>query len=239
MTAPAGGNDTPFRETDTHVSRRAVLTTLGSAATIGAALATPAHGAAPHAGGLHPHVVGIGPAEASCIESLTSVMQDGDSLKGFGYLTTVVGLDADEVFLNVGDRSEGTARFTASGTATVIGRSILGNVFTIDAEGDLGFYFHDSGGADVGRPESFANGQLVALYAVRFQCINTVIAPNQGIFKLAADLSQRQANDFDLGGRRRRFGRDNLRLRMQSHGSGVHDAPRASLVIASNFVVVQ
>jgi hypothetical protein len=238
-TRPSSNPENAVPQSDpTHLSRRAVLGSFGTAAAIGAALATPAQSApAPRHDADH---VGIGPAETSCIESITRVMQDSDALKGFGYLTSVVGLGPDELFSNVASRSETTARFTAFGTATVTGRSILSNVFSIDAEGELGFYFDAAaGGADFGDPESFASGHLVALYAVRFQCINTVIAPNQGIFKLAADLRQRQADDFDLGGRRRRFGRENLRLRMQSQGSGIHDAPRASLVIASNFVVIQ
>jgi hypothetical protein len=150
----------------------------------------------------------------------------------------VVGLDPDELFLNVTTRSEATARFTASGVATVIGRSILGNVFSIDAEGQLAIYFQLSGGADFGQPASFASGHRIALYAVRFQCINTVIAPNHGLFKLTADLQQLQADDFSIAGRRRRFGREHVRLRMQGQGSGIHDAPRASLVVASNFVVI-
>ena len=220
------------------LSRRAVLTSLTTAAAIGAVLGTPPSSMPGPALAADGHQVGIGPTETSCIESLTRIEQDGDALNGFGYLTSVVGLDPDELFLNVATRSEATARFTAYGVATVIGRSILENVFSIDAEGQLAIYFQASGGASFDQPASFATGHRIARYAVRFQCINTVIAPNQGLFKLAADLQQLQADDFSIAGQRRRFGREHVRLRMQGQGSGIHDAPRASLVVASNFVVV-
>lgn len=224
-------------ERDNALSRRAVLGGLGTAAAVGAAFATPALIRPDSAVGDDGPQVAAGPAETTSIEALTRIEQDGDTINGFGYLTSVVGLDADELFLSA-TPSEATARFTAFGTATVGARTILGNVFNIDAAGQLAVYFQSSGGADFGHPESFAHGTLVALYSVVFQSINSVFAPNQGIFKLSADLRQQQAEAFSLSGRRLRFGRPNLRLRMQANGIGTHNAPRASLTIASNFVVI-
>jgi len=224
-------------ERDNALSRRAVLGAFGTAAAVGAAFATPAVIRPDSASGADTHQVGAGPAETTSIESLTRIEQNGETLTGFGYLTSVVGLDANELFLSA-TPSEATARFTAFGTATVAARTILGNVFNIDAEGQLAVYFQSSGGANFDHPESFAQGTLVALYSVVFQSINSVFAPNQGIFKLSADLVQQQAEEFSVSGRRQRFGRPNLRLRMQANGIGTHNAPRASLTIASNFVVI-
>jgi hypothetical protein len=220
-----------------HVSRRSVLTQFGTAAAIGATFAGSGAVTPDRAVADDGHQVGIAAAETTAIESLTRIEQNGDALTGFGYLTSVAGLDATDLFLN-STRSESSARFTAFGTATVTGRSILGTVFSIDAEGQLTVYFHSAGGADFSHPDSFRNGHVVAVYDVVYQCVNTVIATNTGVFKLAGDFRQRQAEDFQLAGRRRRFGRPNVRLRMEGNGSGIHDAPRASLVIASNFVVI-
>jgi hypothetical protein len=224
-------------ESDNTLSRRAVLGRIGTAAAVGAAFTAPGFVGSDNAIADNNGQVAAGPAETTSIESLTRVEQNGDTLTGYGYLTSVVGLDANELFVSA-TRSEGTARFTTFGTATVTGRTILGNVFNVDAEGQLAVYFQSSGGADFNHPESFATGTLVALYTVVFQSINSVFAPNQGIFKLAADLRQQQAEEFSLSGDRQRFGRQNLRLRMQANGIGMHDAPRASLTIASNFVVI-
>jgi hypothetical protein len=227
----------PDAESDNTLSRRAVLGRIGTAAAVGAAFAAPGFVGSDNAMADNNGQVAAGPAETTSIESLTRVEQNGDTLTGYGYLTSVVGLDANELFVSA-TRSEGTARFTTFGTATVTGRTILGNVFNVDAEGQLAVYFQSSGGAEFNHPESFATGTLVALYTVVFQSINSVFAPNQGIFKLAADLRQQQAEEFSLSGRPQRFGRQNLRLRMQANGIGMHDAPRASLTIASNFVVI-
>ena len=226
-TEDAGGPSAVF-------TRRALLTGAGRAAAAGAALSAGGTLIAPstaEAAGDRV-VVADGPRDGTTLEFVARVQQDGDTLSGAGYLTFVDGLDADVLFTDPDARSEATARFTATASATLTGRSVLDNVFAIDAQGQLTVRFQDSPGP---------GGQVVAVYDVTLQDILTVIAPNAGIPTVSGDLEQRLAAGFTIGARRYRFGRPNLRLRLGAAGSGVRTdatAPRATLTLAGNVVAV-
>jgi hypothetical protein len=223
------------------MTRRALLTGAGRAAAIGSALSagsslvasTPAEAAG--------DLVAEGAKGLTTLEFVARVEQDGTTLSGVGYLTSVARLDPASLFTDPDARSEATARFTATAAATLISRSVLDNVFVIDAEGALTIRLPDPPGADFAQPDSFATGLVVAVYDFTLQDILTVIAPDRGIPTIAGDLRQRESAVFVLDGHRYRFGRPNLRLRLEATGLGVRTdaaAPRATLTIAGNVVTV-
>jgi hypothetical protein len=146
--------------------------------------------------------------------------QKDESFMGYGHLTSIRGLDTSSLFSDTGQESVETARFTFYATALLVSRNVLGNVFAIDVEGDLSFFFQVSGGATFSDPESFRAGTLIARDRMRLQDVLTVIAPNQGLPHLTGELTRIEANKFVLEGRQYRLGHKGLTSRLEASGMG-------------------
>jgi hypothetical protein len=220
------------------VSRRTALGTLGGIAATAVAfleVGTPVfagNGGAQLGSALH---------DRTAIGFVGQVEQDGETLTGYGYLTFVQGLETSKLFGDSGLESIGTARFTFYGTAMLVSRNVLGNVFSIDAEGDLDFFFQETGGADFEQPESFRGGTAIARDRLRLQDVLTVIAPNTGLPNVNGDLTRVEAGSFVLEGRRYRFGHQGLKTRLEATGSGTRleiDPLSAVLQLAGTMTAI-
>lgn len=162
--------------------------------------------------------------------------QDGSDFRGYAYLTEVAGVPDEALFDGQIDRSEEVAQLTIAGDVTLERRSILGNVFVLDAVGSLAIRLLDIPGADFADPASFTAGAVVARYSATLHDVLTVIGPNEGIPTLSGELDQTTAADFTLAGKRYRIGSRGTRLILDGTGHGVRtdpDAPRSNIDLAA------
>ena len=180
--------------------------------------------------------VGVGTSGQSAFEFIGRINQNNFDFTGFGYLTYIKGLDYAEIYNYPTPPSEGsedTARFTYVATATLTSRAILSDVFVIDSEGLITFYFTqsppDRSFADAA---SFAVGTPIATATMRYQDILLVQAANKGLATGVSELTQLSAPTFTLNGQSYQFGRSNLLYRLSSIGNGT----RTSLDPVISFV---
>jgi hypothetical protein len=174
------------------------------------------------------------------IEVIGTIVQDGLSLVGFGWLTHVSGLADRNLFTDPANPSERTARLRWHARVTVRARNILPDLFAASGSGQLRIFYDRNGGAEPERPETFANGRLIARYSGRFENILTVTGPDQGVTEVTAELRQQEANSFQLGGGRHQLGRRRLLQRLSATGPGRRsepNIPRATFRVAGGIVV--
>jgi hypothetical protein len=196
--------------------------------------------AAPTAAGARqaPGVVGVPAGGANALEVFGTILQDGDALTGFGYVTHISGLR--DALLFAGPATEAGARFTFAATARVTARQLQTSLVAVTAVGDLRIYFANAGGADFAQPGSFADGTRIASFTARYRNVLTVIAPSQAVTTMSGDLIQRQARGFALDGALQRLGRRGLELRLTAEGPSFRTdptVPRASFNVAGALVV--
>lgn len=201
----------------------------------GAALAAPAA-----AGAATRRPVGIAREGRDAIEVIGTIVQEGLSLTGFGWLTHVAGLDDDDLFTDPAARGAATARLRWYCEAAVTARDFLPSLFSATGEGPMRITFAEAGGADSEQPGSFASGRTVARYALRFHNVLTVVAPDQAVTEITGELVQSTAARFAVGGRQRRLGRPKLLQRLTANGPGTRSEPtipRASFHVAGGIVI--
>jgi hypothetical protein len=200
------------------ISRRAALGALGGIAASAVGLlevGTPAF--ARHDEG---NRVGSAVRDRAGLGFVGQFEQNDENFTGYGYLTSIRGLDTSSLFADTGQESVETARFTFYATALLVSRNVLGNVFAVDVEGDLSFFFQETGGATFSNPESFRAGTVIARDHLRLQDVLTVIAPNQGLPHLTGELTRTEANKFVFEGRQYRLGHKGLTSRLEATGTG-------------------
>jgi hypothetical protein len=166
--------------------------------------------------------------------------QSGPDVTHYGYLTHIFGVADHLLFSDPNTRTEATARFTFLATTTLTSRHELGNIIATVAPGTLIIYFTDTPGSDFNDPTSFASGQPIAAFSVRYHNVLNVQAPNQGISSATADLLQLNADSFTLDGRWHRLGHRGLRERVWTTGQGTRTQvfpPRAFFLLGGNVVV--
>jgi hypothetical protein len=172
-----------------------------------------------------------GPAPGqTAFELLGRVDQQGFDFVVYGYLTFVHGLPYAAIFSNPAQTSEATARLTFSGSASAVARTQLRNVIVIDAVGSLTVYANDTPGASFDDPASFTDGTPAARFDLRIQNVLNVIAPNQGLSSLWADLTQTHARSFPVDGARHQLGKVGLRGRLEAIGQGTRLEPTTPVV---------
>lgn len=227
MEEPSTGRDA----LPTGLTRRAVL---GAGGLVAAGAVAPAAAQAQQGA----RVVGVPSDGTSALEVFGTIVQDGTTLAGFGYLTRVSGLR--DALLYAGPATEAGARFTFAASARVTSRQVRTSLFAVVAEGDLRIYFAAGGGADFAQPGTFSDGTRIASFSARYRTVLTVIAPNQAITTISGELVQRHALAFTAGGRSQRLGRRGLGFRLTAEGPGVRTdptVPRASFDVAGDLVV--
>src|SRR5690349_10286208 len=199
------------------MTRRTALTGAGALVAAGAAPRVAIAAAVRH----------VGPGT----EVIGEVAQDDNGLTGYGYVTHVDGLTDAALF--DGAATEAGAQLTFFSTATVTARFPHGALVSAVGRGSIAF--HRADGADFANPRSFAAGAVVARFEARLQNVASVVAPNQAITTIVADLTQRSASTFALGTHRYRFGHPGLVVHLSATGPGMRTSqtpPRALFDVA-------
>lgn len=170
--------------------------------------------------------VGVAPVGQNAFEFIGRINQNGFNFTGFGYLTYIKNLSNAQIYSNPTAASEDTARFTYVATATLTSRAILSDVFVIDSQGTITFYFTQSPpNRDFNDPASFASGTPIATASLRYQDILLVQSSNKGLATGVGEVAQLSATPFSLGGQSYQFGQSNLFYRFSTVGNGTRTDP--------------
>jgi hypothetical protein len=179
--------------------------------------------------------VGVGTAGRNAFELIGRIDQDDVDFTGYGYLTYINGLNSADVFTNPAYASEDTARFTYVATATLTSRAVLEEVFVLDSQGPITFYFTESPPyRDFDDPASFASGTPIATASMRYQDILLVQSPNKGLASGVSEMTQLDASTFSLNGQSYQFGQPSLLYRLSTIGN----ATRTNLDPLTSFVLL-
>jgi hypothetical protein len=178
----------------------------------------------------------------SAFEFVGRIHQLGMDFALNGYVTQMAGLSAEALFSGYDPlaRSEADARITLVGSATGSARSILENLFVINAGGTIDFYA-GSAGASFDDPDSFAAGTIVASASGQVQDIINVQAPQQGIATGYGDISLDTTDPFEIDGQSHVIARTGARFRLSFTGQGALLDPEtleAVILIAGNGVLI-
>jgi hypothetical protein len=117
--------------------------------------------------------VGVAPEARQSIGVIGTILQDGPTLTGFGWLTQVAGLSDGDLFTDPSKRGAATARQRWHAVVHVAAIDVLPSLFFGTGTGRLRIFYAPDGGAKDGEPDSFAAGRLVARYAGAFRNIHT------------------------------------------------------------------
>jgi hypothetical protein len=169
--------------------------------------------------------VGLAPPARQAIGVIGTILQDGVTLTGFGWLTQVAGLSDRDLFTDPAKRGAATARLRWHAEVRVGAIDVLPSLFFGTGQGRLRIFFAADGGAQDDRPETFAAGRLVARYAGEFRNIQTVIAPDHAVTEIIGELSQRAAQRFVVRGRHRQLGRVGQLQRLEASGPAIRTEP--------------
>jgi hypothetical protein len=217
------------------LTRRAALAAAGGLAGVGVISPAAARAQASTRAVAAPPVLDV------AMEVFGSIAQVGNTLTGYGFLTRVAGVPTASLFAGPA-HSEATARLTFFATAAVDERFVRPTLFSVAALGRLSVFLHPNGGGDFTNPQSFAGGTRIATYDARFVNRLTLIATAQAVNAMTGELRQTQAAVFSLAGRRRRFGRRGLRLRLTATGPGTRNTdpttPRAVFDVGGELTVI-
>jgi hypothetical protein len=181
--------------------------------------------------------IGVAPVGQNSMEFVGIVDQNGPQFTYYGYVTYLAGITSTLLFRDPISHTEATARITFHGTSAMTGRSIVNNLFNLNAAGTITFYYDENQGADFNNPDSFTRGTAIASATTRFHNVLVVTAPNTGIANGEAELLQTTATSFDLAGQSYQLGRSGLQHRFTYNGFGTRlepATPRAVIVIAAN-----
>lgn len=181
--------------------------------------------------------IGVAPAGQNSMEFVGIVDQEGLEFTYYGYVTYIAGITNTLLFRDPISHTEATARFTFHGASSLIGRSVVNNLFNLNAAGTITFYYDENQGADFNDPASFARGTAIASATTRFHNVLVVTAPDTGIANGEAELLQTSVTPFVVNGQSQQLGRLGLQHRFTYNGFGTRlepVAPRAVIVIAAN-----
>lgn len=187
-----------------------------------------------------PLQVGIGTRGQNAFEFIGRIDQNDLNFTGFGYLTYIRDLNNAEIYTDPLNPSEDTARFTYVATATLTSRAILTDVFVIDSQGTITFYFTQSPpDRSFDDSASFASGTPIATASMRYQDILLVQSPNKGLATGVSEVTQLNAPAFTLNGQSYQFGQSNQFYRLSTMGNGTRTniAPPISFVLLAGNAV--
>lgn len=166
--------------------------------------------------------IGVNTRGATAFEFVGKIEQRGLEFSLLGYVTHIARLSSGSLF--VGDdpfaRSEADARVTLVATASGTARSILENLFVVNASGAAQFFLID-GGASFDDPASFSTGIEIASASIRMQDVINVQAPQQGIATGVGDLTLETTSPFDLADASHVLGGSGERYRLSFTGQGL------------------
>ncbi|MFN8379550.1 MAG: hypothetical protein U0452_12860 [Anaerolineae bacterium] len=181
-----------------------------------------------------PQEVGVAPDGANALEFIGKIDQSGLLFQGYGYVTYIAGIPEDQMFTDPINHSEATARFTWASQANLTARSIVDNIFMLNAAGSTTIYFNETPAGDFADPASFASGTPIAVSSERWQNIVNVQAPDTAIATGGSQFTETSMTPFTLDNVEYQFGHVNLLLRFSYTGEG-HRSDR--VLPSSNFVI--
>jgi hypothetical protein len=192
---------------------------------LAAAAGLTATGLIPHSGalaqGAGPTLVAGSSAEHA-FEFVVTVHQRAFEFELYGILTRVAGIEPSLLFTTSDPtgRDSATGRLTLAGTVTGTSRTILEQIFDVNAEGTLGIYYNEAGGADPAAPESFRTGVQVATLTARLQNVILVTEPQTGLANGSGDLELTASEPFTIAESTFQFRLGEPRLRVSWFGGG-------------------
>jgi hypothetical protein len=233
-------------DADGDVTRRGMLATAGGAAAGVLALGLPE---AAEAGRRGARGIGAGPTDRNTVRFVGHIDQNGIVLTGHGYLTAVRSVTTGQLYTRPPGKTSNdprsadpsAARFTFATRAEIQSMSAVGEVLSAVARGEVRIYYQPQGGGRFEDPGSFARGTQIAHFVGDFQNDLSVDGPNQGSVAMSADLTQRTARRFTLGGSPRTFGASDQPWHMRAAGRARRTdaaAPRATLSLSGELGVV-
>ena len=187
-----------------------------------------------------PQEVGVPTAGQNAVEMVGKIDQNGLDFNAFGYLTYIAGVPDDQMFTDAINRSEATAHFTYVTSAKLTTRSMIENLFVLDAAGSTTIYYSDQPAATFDDPASFGAGTAIAVSSERWQNVVNVQAPDTGIATGMSEFTETSATPFTLNGTDYQLGHANLLLRFSYTGEGKRSdklLPKSSFVVAGYAVV--
>ena len=205
--------------TERLVSRRQALAGAGGAAIVGAALGS-APGAAADPTGT---AAALGSARAG--ETATRLVgvidQKSGSFVAYGFYTLIAGVNEADLFSAQTDPvSESKAFFTFHGTASLVQRTVVGDVFTLAVAGSLAHYYQRSPASSFANPDSFASGVKIGTSKFALQDVLVQLSSTSGLATLEGPVTQVSARPFRFGGRTIQFGRAGLKTQLSASGLG-------------------
>lgn len=187
-------------------------------------------------------IIGVAAHDKNAMEFLARSEQRGPETTHFGYFNHIAGLDDDELFWHGHPQTEAAARFTLLAKTILDARHELGNLIVTGARGELTIYFNHTLGGNFKDPASFAQGEKIAAFTLRFHNVLNVQAPNTGIANATVDLVQLRAKIFTLKGDELRLGRRGLAAKLVASGQGTRtqiDPLKAFFLLGGSIVIAE
>ena len=208
------------RRTGQLVSRRQALASAGGAAIVGAAF-----GSAPGAAA-DPTERRLRKWDSARVgETATRLVgvidQKGGNFVAYGFYTLIAGLNEADLFSAQTDPvSESKAFFTFHGTASLVQRTVVGDVFTLAVAGSLAHYYQRSPASSFADPDSFASGMKIGTSKFALQDVLIQLSSSSGLATLEGPVTQVGSRPFRFGGRTIQFGRAGLKTQLTASGLG-------------------
>jgi len=201
------------------VSRRQVLAGAGGAAMAGAAFGSVPGAAADPTGTAA--ALGSGHVGETATRLVGVIDQKGGGFVAYGFYTLIAGLKQTDLFSAQTDPvSESKAFFTFHGTASLVQRAVIGDVFTLAVAGSLSHYYQRSPASSFDNPDSFASGVKIGASEFALQDVLVALSANAGLATLEGRVTQVSSRPFQSGGRTIRFGRAGLKTQLTAQGLG-------------------
>ncbi len=164
--------------------------------------------------------IGSGPLSERSMTFVGRNQYGAGSILLFGYLSSIVGLDASGPYASETASSQ-SARFTYTAEVAIAATRNRADVTSTEGAGSLRIYFDEAAGASWDDPESFSDGQLVAEYALILRDTLQRQAPGVGVLVGDGRLTQATAGEFAIGSDQMRFGRVGIEQRFQYVGAQI------------------
>lgn len=187
--------------------------------------------------------VGVAPVGQIGLELLGQLEQNATTFTTYGYLTHIGGLEPSALFTTDVPiaRTEADAHFTFWGSAALSGRSVLGPLIVVDADGEMTFFYHEQGGATYDNGKSFKSGTPVAVMSLHIQTILNQQDTKNGHITGTGNLGQTQSTPFTLDGKLYQFGHAGLTGLLSTSGQAKKldpPTPKRSLSQGGGYVLI-
>ena len=185
-------------------------------------------------GGAHPATSAQASTRQTAFEYVGRIDQNGGSFVSYGYVTYLYGVDSSVLFTDPVLHDEAHARLTYYATASLTSRSVISDVFVLNASGVTNFNFdYEYPGATFISPISFVHGATSGAFTMRNQNVLIVQSPAKGLATNNGEMVQTSSGSFSYGGHTYHFGEVGLPLNLWFTGQGTLTDP----VTPKSFVV--